>query len=97
MGWFGSSKPEQASAASRQDRQKCWEARDAYFDCLDRAGVLKAGDEGTACKQSKTQYEDNCAKSWIEYFNKRRILAEKQKDMLAQSKNQAQDAKKKAT
>ncbi|KAH7911519.1 cytochrome oxidase c subunit VIb-domain-containing protein [Hygrophoropsis aurantiaca] len=91
MGWFSSSKPEQASAASRTDRQKCWEARDSYFACLDRAGVLKAGEEKGACDGQKKAYDENCARSWIEYFNKRRVLAEQQKDRLLQS----QDAKKK--
>ncbi|KAL4066727.1 cytochrome oxidase c subunit VIb-domain-containing protein [Scleroderma citrinum] len=93
MGWFSSSKPEQASAATRQDRQKCWESRDSYFGCLDRAGVLKAGEEGNICSKEKSGYEANCAKSWIDYFNKRRILAEQQKDMLTQAQSQAQAAK----
>lgn len=65
MGWFSRSKPEQASAATRQDRQKCWENRDLYFGCLDRAGVLKAGDEGNVCAKEKSRYEENCAKSWV--------------------------------
>ncbi|EGN99411.1 hypothetical protein SERLA73DRAFT_182382 [Serpula lacrymans var. lacrymans S7.3] len=93
MGWFGGSKSEQATPVSRENRQKCWETRDAYFECLDRVGVLKAGEEGKACAKENTLYEENCAKSWIEYFNKRRILAEQQKDMLAQAKVQSQEAR----
>jgi cytochrome c oxidase assembly factor 6 len=66
MGWlWGSSKPEQPTVASRQDREVCWESRDAYFDCLDKADVVKAGDEGTSCSSQKTDYEKNCAKSWV--------------------------------
>jgi len=114
MGWFSKSTSE-SPAATRQDRQKCWESRDQYFQCLDTAGILTAGEEGTACSRSKSQYEKNCAKSWvgisktmllhradlfadhqIDYFNKRRVLAEQQKDMLAQSQVQAQAAKHKA-
>ncbi|RDB25579.1 Cytochrome c oxidase assembly factor 6 [Hypsizygus marmoreus] len=73
MGWLsGSSKSDEATASSRQDRKKCWEARDAYFSCLDRVGVVKAGQEGKACSTELRKYEDNCAKSWIEYFNQRR-------------------------
>jgi hypothetical protein len=64
MGWF-SSKPEAPTALTRQDRQKCWEKRDAYFACLDAANVLKAGDEGNACKAQNEEYEQNCAKSWV--------------------------------
>jgi len=83
MGWFSSLKPEQPAVVSRQERTKCWESRDAYFACLDGVGVVKAGEEGKACSAQAVQYEDNCAKSWIEYFNQRRIIADRQKDRLA--------------
>ena len=94
MGWFaGSEKPQEESVSTRQDRAKCWETRDAYFSCLDRAGVVKAGEEGTACAAELKSYEKNCAKSWIDYFNQRRVIAEAQKDRLAQASTQARDAK----
>jgi cytochrome c oxidase assembly factor 6 len=64
MGWFSSSEKESA-VSSRQDRKKCWEARDAYFSCLDRAGVVKAGDEGVACSSALKVYEKDCARSWV--------------------------------
>ncbi|KAF9648957.1 hypothetical protein BDM02DRAFT_3095502 [Thelephora ganbajun] len=88
MGWFGSNAPE-PTAVSREGRQHCWDRRDAYFACLDNAHVLKPGDEGKACATEKAAYEKNCAKSWIEYFNKRRVLAEQQKGVLQQMKNQS--------
>jgi cytochrome c oxidase assembly factor 6 len=109
---LGTAKSEEVTAPSRQDRQKCWETRDAYFACLDSAGVVKAGEEGKVCDVQKTSYEQNCAKSWvcvaalfckktlvnfwlkIEYFNQRRVIAEAQKDRLAQANMQARDAKK---
>lgn len=65
MGWFSKDKPAAPDAANRQDRQRCWESRDAYFACLDTAKVVKAGDEGSACAATKAAYEDNCAKSWV--------------------------------
>ncbi|KAF8637755.1 hypothetical protein AX17_002597 [Amanita inopinata Kibby_2008] len=89
MGWFSrsssSSKTEDADVAlTRQDRQKCWEARDGYFACLDKVGVIKAGEEKDgACAGEKKGYEQNCAKSWIEYFNQRRVIGEAQKERLA--------------
>ncbi|KAF8896636.1 cytochrome oxidase c subunit VIb-domain-containing protein [Infundibulicybe gibba] len=94
MGWFtGSPKSETPDAVNRQDRQKCWEMRDLYFSCLDRVGVVKAGEEGNACMKENQRYEESCAKSWIEYFNQRRIIAERQKDRLAQASTQARNAK----
>lgn len=37
------------------------------------------------CKAQRDGYERDCAKSWVDYFNKRRILEERQKRMLAAS------------
>ncbi len=66
MGWFSSSStPKEPDAHTRQGRQQCWEKRDAYFACLDRAGVVKAGEEGKACEAEAKAYEVNCAKSWV--------------------------------
>ncbi|KAJ3781981.1 hypothetical protein GGU11DRAFT_683060, partial [Lentinula aff. detonsa] len=28
--------------SAREDRRKCWEARDQYFACLDNVGVAEA-------------------------------------------------------
>ena len=66
MGWFnwGSSSKE-AGPPARQDRKKCWEARDAYFACLDKAGVIVPGEEGKACSAELSSYSQNCAKSWV--------------------------------
>ncbi|GJE85633.1 COX6B domain-containing protein [Phanerochaete sordida] len=93
MGWFGSQE-KAPDAASRSDRQKCWDSRDAYFACLDTANVIKPGDEGKACDASKGKYEKDCARSWIEYFNKRRVLAVQQQGVLTQANNQLNAAKK---
>ncbi|KAH9902387.1 cytochrome oxidase c subunit VIb-domain-containing protein [Cubamyces lactineus] len=94
MGWFSSSNSSDApNATSRKDRQRCWDSRDAYFACLDAANVVKPGDEGTACADTKKTYEQNCAKSWIDYFNKRRVLAEQQQGVLTQAKTQAETAR----
>ncbi|KAJ8088919.1 hypothetical protein PM082_014165 [Marasmius tenuissimus] len=94
---FSSSKTEEEDlkAPSRHDRQKCWETRDAYFACLDKAGIIKPGDERSqgVCSSENQVYEKNCAKSWIEYFNQRRVIAEAQKDRLAQANTQAQNAR----
>lgn len=94
MGWFGSSEKAAPDAASRQDRQRCWDSRDAYFECLDVANVVKPGDEGKACDAPKARYEKDCARSWIEYFNKRRVLAVQQQGVLTQANNQINAAKK---
>ncbi|KAF9048920.1 cytochrome oxidase c subunit VIb-domain-containing protein [Panaeolus papilionaceus] len=94
MGWFSGSSKEEESAPTRENRKRCWETRDAYFACLDKAAVVKPGDEGTVCNADKKLYEENCAKSWIEYFNQRRVIADAQKDRLARGNEQMQASKK---
>ena len=68
MGWFdwlGGKASDTPEAPLRQDRKRCWESRDAYFACLDAQGVVKPGDEGSACSATKKSFEQNCAKSWV--------------------------------
>jgi hypothetical protein len=65
MGWFSGSSNKEPAVSSRQDRKKCWESRDAYFSCLDRAGVVKAGEEGVACSSELQGYKKDCARSWV--------------------------------
>ncbi|KAF8526213.1 cytochrome oxidase c subunit VIb-domain-containing protein [Hysterangium stoloniferum] len=97
MGWFSwfSSKPDISSgvAPDRSQRQVCWDARDCYYACLDKNSVLKPGEERNVCTKEKKSYEGNCAKSWIAYFDKRRVLAEEQKDQLALAQAQADAAR----
>lgn len=74
MGWFSSNnKTEENNEPSRQNRHDCWEARDGYFGCLDRAQVVKAGEEGSTCTKEKQRYENNCAKSWVRLLRNYRL------------------------
>ncbi|CAI6338847.1 unnamed protein product [Periconia digitata] len=90
MGWFSSDdsttgvKKTSGGAfenPSRTNRAKCYEARDAFFECLDRHSILdsinsKAGREATAkaCGDTDKVFEKNCAHSWVEYFKKQRVV-----------------------
>jgi len=70
MGWFDwfSSKPDPSSGAApdRSQRQACWDARDAYYACLDKNFILKPGEEEkNICSREKKAYEGSCAKSWV--------------------------------
>lgn len=70
MGWFGGSKqPEKPDPASRTNRQRCWDSRDAYFACLDSVKVIRPGEEGDVCTTPKASYEQNCARSWVSTLN----------------------------
>jgi len=65
----------------RNERQACWDARDAYFGCLDEKGIIAPGDEGRACLVNKKAFERDCVKSWVVYFAKRRVMEARQKLM----------------
>jgi len=67
-------------APTRADRERCWERRDLYFDCLDRAGVLVPGKEGEQCRTEREGFEANCVKSWIDHFKRRRVADQQQKE-----------------
>ena len=79
MGWFSSDdtgvKKTSGGAfetPSRTNRAKCYEARDAFFECLDRNSILdsinsKNGRAATAkaCGSEDQVFEKNCAHSWV--------------------------------
>ncbi|KAI8147697.1 cytochrome c oxidase, subunit VIb [Fennellomyces sp. T-0311] len=86
---------ERSKPPTRQERQKCWKLRDEYFACLDSVSIIdptivendpqKAKD----CLEKKSKYEDGCMASWVEYFNKRRVLDIRQREYLEFSKQQS--------
>ncbi|KAL8716962.1 MAG: hypothetical protein Q9225_005747 [Loekoesia sp. 1 TL-2023] len=88
MGWFSStpstpSGPQRTSdgafiAPDRSARDRCYEARDAFFACLDRANIIdsikdadKAEEE---CGKLEKGMSTECAASWVKYFKQRRVM-----------------------
>ncbi|SAM07322.1 hypothetical protein [Absidia glauca] len=89
---------------TREERKKCWKLRDEYFACLDQLTILdpaiveKQPERAASCLDKKKHYEDACMASWVcivismhmvEYFNKRRVLDERQKQYLKLSEQQS--------
>ncbi|KAH7138344.1 cytochrome oxidase c subunit VIb-domain-containing protein [Dendryphion nanum] len=91
MGWslWGSSEADGVKKTSggafetpsRTNRAKCYEARDAFFECLDRNSILDSintknnqAKAKKACGQEDLVFEKNCAHSWVEYFKKQRVV-----------------------
>lgn len=56
-------------APDRSQRAKCWEARDAYFGCLDKNGIIDSIAEKNkaekGCASEGKGFEANCASSWV--------------------------------
>lgn len=90
MGLFGSSAPSLPApkissdgtpiAPDRSQRSKCWEARDAYFACLDKNNVIDSLSSANkavadkACAEESKDFDSSCASSWVQYFKKRRVM-----------------------
>ncbi|GAA5881899.1 hypothetical protein JCM16303_003457 [Sporobolomyces ruberrimus] len=99
MGWFSSSSSSTTSteatndsgAPSRSERTACWTSRDQYFGCLDKSNVAVPGQEGDKCKKEDGEYRDKCAASWVDYFNKRRVLQMRQDMMERRATEQQAD------
>lgn len=69
-GFWSSSQPNISTtqAPDRSQRQVCWDARDAYFACLDRTNVLTPGQEQDgACTNEKKTYHGSFAQSWVRH------------------------------
>ncbi|ORY49301.1 cytochrome oxidase c subunit VIb-domain-containing protein [Leucosporidium creatinivorum] len=88
--WSSSKTAEAPSGIpDRSARQQCWDARDRYFGCLDKNSIVVPGqEEGKTCKAEDTDYRKLCAASWVEYFNKRRVLQLRQDLMEAKAAEQ---------
>lgn len=58
-----------AVAPDRSERAKCWEARDVYFSCLDKANIIDPVKEDkaarNACSSQTMRFEQDCATSWV--------------------------------
>lgn len=63
-------------APNRSARAICWEARDAFFSCLDAHGIVdsikdRAGAAAATkhCGQENAVLEQDCASSWVRVPN----------------------------
>lgn len=56
-------------APDRNSREHCYEARDRFFECLDKNNILDAIKEDekarTVCSPQVEAYERDCARSWV--------------------------------
>ncbi|KAK7104308.1 hypothetical protein V1264_019048 [Littorina saxatilis] len=50
-----------------EERKKCWDARDEYWQCM-----TDNNEDQTKCSAPRTQFEANCVKQWVKYFDRRR-------------------------
>lgn len=54
---------------NRAERAKCYEVRDAYFECVDKHPKDKAKEN---CGKAYGEFEKLCGAKWTEHFIRRR-------------------------
>ncbi|CAK0851103.1 unnamed protein product, partial [Prorocentrum cordatum] len=54
----------EGSIASGSRRRACWEARDAFFACVDAGRA----DHAARCEQELGAFEARCPPSWVKHF-----------------------------
>jgi Cytochrome oxidase c subunit VIb len=56
-------------APDRSSRERCYESRDCFFECLDKHDILDANkhdaESRQKCPKEVADYERDCAKSWV--------------------------------
>lgn len=55
----------------KEHRAKCYEARDAYFDCLENSQLKDKEAAKKACSKKFDSFESTCGKKWTEHFIRR--------------------------
>ena len=59
-------------APNRNARAHCWQARDAFFECLERNSIIDSiNDAETAqrhCGEQSKVFDRECARSWVCFF-----------------------------
>ena len=51
------------AAPNKAERQKCWQARDAFWKCLD-----ESADDIAKCKAQRKLFEANCTAQWASFL-----------------------------
>ncbi|CAH1108392.1 unnamed protein product [Psylliodes chrysocephalus] len=61
------------SFPTKEERTKCWSARDQYWECLDKNSV-KSGDtkDINVCAEFRKMYEQSCSAQWVKHFDRKR-------------------------
>ncbi|KAH0543313.1 hypothetical protein FGG08_002376 [Glutinoglossum americanum] len=77
-------------APNRNQRAHCWEARDAFFKCLDESSIIDSvTNQDLAerqCGKEGVAFDENCASSWVQYFKKRRVMEHKRNETIEKLK-----------
>lgn len=55
------------SFPTKEERAKCWGARDQYWECLD-----KSSNKQDSCTEYRKLFEKSCLTQWVQHFDRKR-------------------------
>lgn len=55
------------SFPTKEQRAKCWGAKDKYWECLDTNDG-----QDSVCKEFRKLYENSCSGQWVKHFDRKR-------------------------
>lgn len=59
-------------APVKTERQRCYDARDAFYACLDANGILDAEKDATlvqkTCRDVHTRFQQDCPAVWVSFL-----------------------------
>mmetsp|Transcript_16367 Transcript_16367/g.45611 ORF Transcript_16367/g.45611 Transcript_16367/m.45611 type:complete len:114 (+) Transcript_16367:190-531(+) len=75
--WWGNSSKDSAAEATdgavlRESRQRCYQARDSFYECCEKSGSPFTAEQQhpSACRSLRKQYEASCKPSWVKHFDR---------------------------
>ena len=61
------------SAPTKSEREKCWTAKDNYWNCIDKYEEDLGTEKAIAkCVDLRKPFEEMCSKTWVKHFDRRR-------------------------
>lgn len=64
------------SFPSKSEREKCWTARDKYWECISKYApefsTTSGADEPKECKDLRKLFETSCPNQWVKHFDRKR-------------------------
>ncbi|KAK0517214.1 hypothetical protein JMJ35_000369 [Cladonia borealis] len=73
-------------APSRQSRAVCYAARDRFFECLEKNGIIDSIKEKEKseerCGMEEGELRRECVGSWVTYFKQRRVMEHNKKQTI---------------
>lgn len=85
---------------TKEERAKCWESRDIYWQCLDESAPTHSSTSGEqvpkVCRELRKIFETSCPGQWVKHFDRKRtyeqfkVKMEKGYDPLEERKKTAE-------